>query len=237
MQSETTTEVREEPQLPVTVETGSRDVIETIKKTDVTDPESYRSVADAVARAKGLIEQLNILFRPVWDSRRAAMNKVRERWDGHVDPLTEALNDGKDKQIAFDEQEEKRRREEQIRREQEERKRAETDQLALAEAAEKAGAKDLAEEILEEPPPTRPVFVPKATPKVSGQSTRETWSAECTNLQAMLEGYKAGKIPWQAFKANEPVVNQNARTYHTELEKMWPGIKVHRKTVLATKAK
>jgi hypothetical protein len=97
--------------------------------------------------------------------------------------------------------------------------------LATAEALETDEATQMreeAKEILEAPVTAAPVVAPKLTPKLAGFSYRSVWKAEVVSIKAMLEGWKAGKVPTEAFEGN-PVF---LRTLKQAAVGKYPGIKV-----------
>ena len=68
------------------------------------------------------------------------------------------------------------------------------------------------------------VAVPSSVPKVAGISYRETWSADVTDLKALVQAVAAGKAPLDYLQANTVAINQAARSLKTELN-LIPGLK------------
>jgi hypothetical protein len=89
--------------------------------------------------------------------------------------------------------------------------------VEAAGAEKAAGLQDKAALI---PTPTIAV----ETPKVAGISTRTTYRAEVTDVDALIAAVAAGKVPKQALIPNEKFLNEQARSYKSALN--WPGVKV-----------
>lgn len=64
------------------------------------------------------------------------------------------------------------------------------------------------------------------TVAAAGVSSRETWSAEVTDLPAFLRGVLAGEIPQGAVLINEALLRKMAGALKEELK--WPGVTVRR---------
>ena len=79
-----------------------------------------------------------------------------------------------------------------------------------------------AKEILEAPVTVAPVVAPKLTPKLAGFSYRSVWKAEVISIKAMLEGWKVGKVPAEAFEGNSVFL----RSLKESSVGKYPGIKV-----------
>ncbi len=61
-----------------------------------------------------------------------------------------------------------------------------------------------------------------AVPTGYGQFVRKTWSAEVTDLSALVKAVAAGLVPVQAIKADEVFLNSQARLHKSSLE--FPGV-------------
>lgn len=68
------------------------------------------------------------------------------------------------------------------------------------------------------------VTIPKLTPKVDGTSFRETYSAEVTNLLALVVAVAKGQVPLDAIQANQSFLSMQARSLKTSLT--YPGVRV-----------
>lgn len=107
-------------------------------------------------------------------------------------PLLEGLKIYETKCIAFKQEQEKKAREEAERLAAQARKEEEERRLREAVAAEAAGDKQLATEILNEEAAPVVVSVAPTIAKVEGVGTRKTWSAEVIDLKALVK-YVAAK--------------------------------------------
>lgn len=73
-------------------------------------------------------------------------------------------------------------------------------------------------------------------PKAEGVSTRSTWSAKVTNLEALVKAVADGKAPLTAIVANEKALNLAAKSLKGELHKFYPGVEAVETKGLAVKA-
>jgi hypothetical protein len=108
------------------------------------------------------------------------------------------------------------------------RKAAEEQRLQDAIAAEEAGEKAEAEQILNEVVMPAPSIVQVPQVKAAGQVTKTTYSAQVTNLMQLVKAVAAGTVPLQALKADEPFLNSQARAFRQGLN--YPGIVVKENT-------
>ncbi len=93
------------------------------------------------------------------------------------------------------------------------RKLEEDRRLAEAEALAAAGEAEEAERVLDEPMPAPPPpAVARAVPRTEGVATRETWSAEVTDLAALVRAIAEGKAPLPLVLPNLPALNSQAKS-------------------------
>lgn len=74
-------------------------------------------------------------------------------------------------------------------------------------------------------------IVPVKVPKVEGLSTRTLWSAEVTDLMALVKAVAAGKVPIEALQPNMTVLNTLAVAARSTLA--IPGVKAVSRSIKA----
>ena len=160
----------------------------------VTDNASYAAAAELLITIKGIRRKIEDTFKPIKQKMDAAKKEVLDQERAADAPLRQAEDYLKPQLAKWDAEQERIRREEERRLQDEARKREEEARLAAAIEAEQAGAKEEAEQILEQPVYVAPVVVPKATPKVAGGPVFQTrWFASVTDIKALCRAVADGK--------------------------------------------
>lgn len=207
----------------------------------LTIPEQANAVkivdADSYVKASGLWQDIRALRAKVKESFDPIIQKAHAAHRAALDskakvdaPLEVAEKTVKKAMNAWDEEQERIRQEEQRRLQEEARKREEEARLAAAIEAEQAGAKEEAEQILEEPVYVAPVVVQKQTPKVQGGPVfRTVWKHQVTDLIALVKAVAAGHAPLTAIQANDVFLGQQARSLKDALR--IPGVKAYSERV------
>lgn len=203
----------------------------------VNSPESYTVAGETLRAVKSLRNELDSVCRPVIDARHKAHKEALAEFNRGDSPLATAESTLKRVLLAYDQEQERKRREEQARlqreaeeKAKEEARRAEEERrLQEAIAAEEAGDKEAAKEILEAPVVTPAVFVPPVvlattTPKVEGITKRQVWKCSVTDLMQLVRAVADGKAPLAAIEANTVFLGQQARSLKSEMK--YPGVKV-----------
>ena len=193
--------------------------------------------ADSYVKASGLWQDIRALRAKVKESFDPIIQKAHAAHRAALDskakvdaPLEVAEKTVKKAMNAWDEEQERIRQEEQRRLQEEARKREEEARLAAAIEAEQAGAKEEAEQILEEPVYVAPVVVQKQTPKVQGGPVfRTVWKHQVTDLMALVKAVAAGHAPLTAIQANDVFLGQQARSLKDALR--IPGVKAYSERV------
>lgn len=189
----------------------------------ITDASSYQAACDFLKGIKALRTEIADTFEPhIKRAHEAHKALLKEKNDAEA-PLAEAERIAKAALVVYDQAQERLRREEQARLQAELRRQEEERRLAEAVALEAAGEQAEAEELIAAPVDVPIVAVAPATPKVSGITYRETWSAEVTDLGALV-AYVA-KYPQFAglLSANMPALNAQARSLKGQMQ--IPGVK------------
>jgi hypothetical protein len=150
-----------------------------------------------------------------------------------VGPIAEARSIMDHKADEY-EKEEQRKADEEARRLQEKARKEEEDRkLAEAQAAQDAGDKALAEEIMSEPVTVPVVIVAPAVAEVAGVSTRILWSAEVFDLMALVR-FVAANPQWEhLLEPNVPNLNRLAVAQHEAMKT--PGVRAVSTTSRSTR--
>lgn len=182
----------------------------------VTDAASYTVAANIGKALTARIRFVESFFQPIKQSIDAAKKTVLDREKLVLSPLKagRARTDGLLKDYN-DEQERQRQLAE---------KQAKEDaQLAEAVHHEALGDQMAAEAALNGQGLVN-VTVPPAVPKLDGTSFPMRYSAEVTDLLALVKAVAAGQVPLAYVQANESVLNQQARALKESL--VCPGVKL-----------
>lgn len=201
--------------------------------------DDYLAVADSLREVKEFQSRVKHFFADMKD-------RAHKAWKAIVAKEKETLEiplgweaECKKAMVVWDDEQERLRQEEQRRLEAEARKQEEERRLAEAEAleaeAQASGDEALAaeaERIIEEPIETPVVQVAKSTPKVSGVSYREKWSAQVTNLHDLVKYVAQRPEMIGLLQANGPALNAQARSLKGQMR--IPGVKAVSERVVAS---
>lgn len=194
-------------------------------KVSITDADSYAYAAGELAKIKAVAKKIDAdrraLTKPIDDEKDKVMDYVR--------PYTTALGNAelafKNALIAYD-QEQTRRRE---LAEADEAERLRKQQEALEKRADKAQASGREEkaETLRGQAATAVYVAPApitAPPKVSGLSSRKTYSVEVTSLMDLVKAVAEGRAPLKYLTADTKVLNTIAGAMKEDFDV--PGVKL-----------
>jgi hypothetical protein len=184
--------------------------------------QTYERACDFLKGIKALRQEIAETFDPhikrAFDAHRAL---CAEKKDAEA-PLADAERIVKTALVEYDREQEAIRRQEQIAREAELRTQEEDRRLAEAEALAAAGAPEMAEALLSEPIQTPAVAVAPKVPKVNGIAYRETWSAQITDLHALVKFVAAHPSHLGLLTANTAALNAQARSLKGQMR--IPGV-------------
>lgn len=215
------------PAIPIEVrriEEQAADVIATAKSIQITSQAGLELACEQLRRIKALQDAAIAAFGPIKEKAFAAHKEACAQEKRQLAPLQDAekiLKSG----IAVYEMEQRRLREAEERRLLEEQERQHAEQLeAQIEEAERDGASvEEVQAIIEQPAPPRP-FVPVIQqPRPAGITPRQTWHAEITSLQVLIDAVAKGQAPILAIEPNMTYLNGRARTDKALLK--IPGVK------------
>lgn len=201
---------------------AAQKVLEIAREYHIESPEMMDAAASELksikAKAKDLESRRMAMTRPLDDTKKQIMDFFRLP----LQYLLDAENIIKRGMLAYQGEQERLRRAEEARlrdlaekeRQRLERQAAKADEQGKAEKAE-----DLREQAESLPVPV----VAHSAPQVAGISTRENWSAEVTDMRALLQGVIDGKVPEVAVIADMKVLNAQARALKSAMN--YPGVK------------
>lgn len=188
----------------------------------IADDASYQAACDFLKGVKALRTEIAETFEPhIKRAHEAHKALLKEKADAEA-PLADAERITKAALVTYDQQQEHLRREEQARLQAELRRQEEERRLAEAVELEAAGESAEAEALIDAPIQVPTVAVAPSTPKVTGIAYRETWSANVTDLPALVK-YVATHPQFAGFLlANMPALNGQARSLKGQMQ--IPGV-------------
>lgn len=188
----------------------------------IEDTGSYGSACEFLKGIKALRAEIADTFEPhikrAHESHRALL---KEKADAEA-LLVEAERIAKAALVAWEQDQEQQRRREQARLQAQLQREEEERRLADAVAAEEAGEVDVAEALIAAPIVAPVVAVAPMTPKVSGITYRETWSATVTDLSALVKFVATHPQFAGLLSANMLALNAQARSLKGQLQ--IPGV-------------
>lgn len=189
----------------------------------VRDAESYQMAGETWKSLTALEKKIKLYWEDDVSSALKLHRSLVAKRDAMLVPVGEQKNTLRIGMKSFEDEQERIRRAEQARLEEEARKAAEEAALAQAVALEANGHKAAAEAVIAAPVVAPAVYVQKTTPTGFGNATRRTWSAEVTDLMALVKAVAAGQVPVQALDANTVFLNGQARMLKAALA--YPGVR------------
>jgi len=228
----------------------------------VRDQQTYDQAADMLKGVAELAKQIKDHYGPLKTAAHQAHRKICDAEKEILSPVEGADRILRNSIAAFDQEQERiriaaerRAREEAMRMErerlaeearyrEEQRKRDEEERLATATEAESFGASEgeidhlLGGEVIAEEwtPPPQPIIPAVQTyQKASGISTRETWSAEVTNIRLLAKAVAEGTAAPNLIAPNTTALNGLARSLKGAMS--IPGVRAVRDTATTVRRK
>ena len=164
--------------------------------------EDYTRAGEVLLRIKEIRKKIEATFKPIKQKMDAAKKEVLDQEKAADKPLAEAEAWLKPMIAVYCAEQENIRQAEEARLREIARKEEEERQFAEALAAEAAGEKDVAEEIMAAPVQAPVVVVPKTVPKVSGIAIKKEWKFRIVD---------ANKIPRQYLIPDEKAIGATVR--------------------------
>ena len=189
----------------------------------VTDAASYAVAAEFLRGVKRYREEVAEAYDSVIEaahkSHKAALAKKKQ----YDDPADAAERAAKGKRAPCPPAAQARRAAEARAAEADQRRLEEDARVAEAAALEKSGDGETAAAVLAAPAFVPPVIAPRAAPKIAGVSMRDNWSAQVTDLRALVLAVAAGKADLGLLLPNQPALNARARSEKARLAV--PGVR------------
>lgn len=193
----------------------------------------YDEANKFILTIKSLQKEIKDTFGPIITKAFQAHKEAKAQETRHLEPLLKAEAFIKDKMMVY------LRQQEAIRAEQERKLQAEAEKkrqeaLAKAEAARAEGKESKAEKYEEK---AAQVVAPQLASTVDKGSAIVTkrWSAEVTDLMALVKGVAAGQVPLACVEANMVALNGQARALKNSMN--YPGVKAVSEDNLGIRAK
>ncbi len=199
----------------------------------ITNDEEYQAAVSGLQYLKGKFRDIDgkraELKKPILEAARS----VEDFFRNPLASLTRAETILKRKILAYQQEQERKRREEQARLDEQARK-EQAKLAAQAQRAADAGKIEKAEVLQQRATTVVAPTVMRAAPKVQGLSTRKTYSIEVTDIKALCKAVAEGRAPASFVEANLQVLNAQARSLKSEF--VCDGIKVIESDSLAASA-
>lgn len=189
----------------------------------IADSESYGAACEFLKGIKALRTEIAETFKPHIKRAHEAHKALLQEQADAESPLVEAEHIAKSALVVYEQEQERIRRAEALRLQTLAKQQEEERRLAEAVALEEAGEQADAEALIETPIDVPVVAVAPMTPKVSGISYRETWSASVTDLHALIKFVAANPTHMGLLSANLPALNAQARSLKGHMS--IPGVK------------
>jgi hypothetical protein len=201
----------------------SADALAVSKDFRITSSVEYENAGNHLKVVKGLQKRLDDAHRNL---KAPALEQCRRIDTFFKEPrgrAQQAESVLKRAMITFQMEQDRIRREQEAKaREQAEKERQKLE--AKAAKLDDKGKTEQAEELRNQAAVIPTPVVTVETPRVSGISTRTTYRAEVTDVDALVAAVAAGKVPKLAILPNDKFLNEQARSYKSALN--WPGVKV-----------
>ena len=199
----------------------------------VVDVETHGMALERIKAIRSGEKEITELFEDARKKAEAAKKSILATRDGLVGPLAEART-AYDRNAATYEEAERRKTEEEQRRLQElARKEEEERILAQAQEAQAAGDHAQAEAIVAQEVLVPTVRVAPAIAQVEGVSSRTLWSAEVSDVAALVRNVAAHPDLLHLLEPNLPALNRMAISLRENLR--IPGVRAVSKTSRATR--
>ena len=203
----------------------------------IVDTESYKNAGYLWNQIKDMKKVVDEVFDPTVKAAQKSFQSAHKSYDEAralkakvFDPLDKAGKDIKSIMSAYDEEQERIRRKAEIKLREEAMKQEEEARLQAAIEAEKAGQKEAAERIMEEPIIEPVVIAPKTTPKLNGGPVYQTrWNMEVTDFEALVSAVANKTISINALLPNEVFLRAQARSLKSTMN--FPGVRAFSRRV------
>lgn len=194
----------------------------------ITDQPSFERAGVFLRSVKEYLKRVGEVFDPIVRKAHGAWKEALEQQKKLEAPALEAERVLKGMMGHYDMEQRRLAQEAQRLADAESQRLQDEVTLKAALEAEARGDDQGAARILEAPTPPVPIIVPAAIvpplAKADGVSFRSNYSAEITDLKALVQAVAAGQVPLAYVQGNLPALNQAAKAMKEELR--IPGVRV-----------
>lgn len=201
----------------------------------ITNPQQYEYAASHLTLVKGAIKKVKEYWGPLCDAAHKSWKGLTGKRGEMLSPLEQAEKILKNKQIAYNQEQQRKAAEEQRRLQAEADARAERERQRLLKEAEKLKTPELKEERLRQAEEVEApvVTVQTEVPKVQGQSFRKTWKAEIVDKKAFVEAALKDDNLLAFLEIDMSKMNKLAAATKGQIN--YPGIKFFEDTSMASR--
>jgi hypothetical protein len=208
-------------------------IVQAANNTAVVDVESHAVALNRVRALRAAEKVITDYFEPARRAADEAKREILRARDGLIAPITAARSIYDRKAGDYEAEQRRIAEQEQRRLEAEARKREEERQLQDAIDAEARGDEQEAAQIMSESVTTPVIQIQPRVAQVEGVSSQTRWSAEVSDLLALVQ-YVAAHPEWiSLLEPSMPNLNRLAVAQRQALS--IPGVKAVSKTVRATR--
>ena len=198
-------------------------LVEQVHRLAVDSAEGYVEAAGLLKRLNDALTSGRALFKPIKADADRLHATICQQEHFLLDDIEAAKRRLSQRMSVWQSEQEQLRQREQKRLQEEA-------QLAEAEQAEALGDSAGVEAALSGQGVVQ-VHAAPVVPKIEGLSPRETWSAEVTDLLALVKAVAAGQAPLAYVQANLTALNGAARAIKQELNAT-PGVRAVKTTTM-----
>lgn len=220
------------------IEKESNKVLGHAKTLDIKSQEDYDKAAQFIKAVKLLQKKVNETFGPIVSKAYAAWKEAKAQEKKHLDPLVEAEQIVKRASIGWYEEQE-RIRQDKERKEREAadaaEKKRKKELKSQAKGWEEKGNTEKAEErrAAAEQVHVAPRPVLDTAQKAVGQSIKENWKADVTDLRSLVKAVADGRAPLNFLTPDMTVINRQAKATKDSMK--FDGIKFYVEKVMAVR--
>ena len=205
---------------PQEVTTVALSIIEQGKAVVIKSSDDYTAAGSLWTTIKGIMKQVDESFDPIIQKAHQAHKEAVAQKAKIYDPLKSAYVYVKKVMSDYDAEQDRIRKAEEARLRETARKEEEDRLIMEAIAHEKAGEKEIADAIMEEPIYVAPIVLKKEVPKVQGMSFRTIWKFRIIDEK---------KIPREYLKVDDVKIGGVVRSMKKQTN--IPGIESYEERV------
>lgn len=226
------------PKMRDAVEKDTGVLVQRADEIQVVDDVSYENAGEFLRDIKTHQKRVGEMCQPAIASANKAHKDALELRNTLLAGSVKAERVIKARMAEYQMEVDRKRREAEERAARERQKAIEEEQLRRAAELEAQGHHEAAERALTDehtPAPLPPPVTVAEKPSVKGIATREVWSAEVTDLKALVQAWIDGEVPANAILPNEKLIAKMGRTLQSAFR--WPGCRATRTTGIAAQAR